>query len=236
MTELGPDQRPLGWDTVSVGYERTFEPFARLFALEALRLTGVRPGARVLDVGAGTGALTLPAAQGGAEVLAVDFSPAMVGRLRRRLADEGLTGRACAEVMDGQALALPDGSFDAALSNFALIFFPDLIRGLGEMRRVLRPGGKAVVTAWSAPERMGVVRVLMRAVRTAAPDLPPPAKPPGWLRLSDPAWDLIYTPLGRAVERFSGLVNRLQFLTIRQYLSLMFGALVVLLIMVAVSQ
>jgi ubiquinone/menaquinone biosynthesis C-methylase UbiE len=187
MTELGPDQRPPDWDAVSAGYERTFDPFARLFALEALRLTGVGPGARVLDVGAGTGALSLPAAQGGAEVLAVDFSPAMVGRLRQRLAYEGLAGRARAEVMDRQALALPDGSFDAALSNFALIFFPDLARGPGEMLRVLRPGGRAAVTAWGAPERMGVVRVLMRAVRTAVPDLPPPAKLPAWQRLSDPA-------------------------------------------------
>jgi predicted RNA methylase len=60
MTELGPDQRPPGLDAVSANYERTFEPFARQFALKALRLAGpLGPGARVLDVGAGTGALAL---------------------------------------------------------------------------------------------------------------------------------------------------------------------------------
>jgi ubiquinone/menaquinone biosynthesis C-methylase UbiE len=187
VTELGPDQRPPDWDAVSAGYERTFEPFTRQFALEALRLAGpLRPSARVLDVGAGTGALALEAARAGAEVLAVDFAPAMVARVRRRFEDEGLSQRARTEVMDGQALALPDGCFDAALSNFAVIFFPDLARGLNEMRRVLRPGGRAAVTAWGAPERMGVLRVVMRAVRAAVPDLPPPAKPPVWLRLSDP--------------------------------------------------
>jgi hypothetical protein len=56
------------------------------------------------------------------------------------------------------------------------------------------------------------------------------------LRLSDPAWDLLFTPLGRSVDWITARANRLQFLTIRQYLSMMFAALVVLLVMVAVSQ
>lgn len=54
------------------------------------------------------------------------------------------------------------------------------------MHRVLKAGGRAAVTSWGAPERVDVLRVLMRAVRTAIPDYPPPARPPVWLRLADP--------------------------------------------------
>lgn len=184
MSERGPDQKPQGWDAVTHGYEQTFEPFARLFAEEALGRARVGPSDYVLDVGAGPGALTLLAARTGARVLAIDFAPSMVERLRRRLADGGLTN-ARAEVMDGQALDLAEGSFDAAFSNFAVIFFPDLERGLAEMHRVLKSGGRVAVTAWGAPERMGVLRVLMRAVRVAIPDAPPPPQSPV-LRLTDP--------------------------------------------------
>lgn len=51
---------------------------------------------------------------------------------------------------------------------------------------MLKAGGRAAVTSWGAPERVDVLRVLMRAVRTAIPDYPPPARPPVWLRLADP--------------------------------------------------
>lgn len=185
MVEIGPDQEAQGWDAVTPAYETTFEPFARLFAEEMLARHRPQAASRVLDVGAGPGILTVQAAQCGADVLAIDFSPGMVGRLRRRLADAHVAN-ARAEVMDGQYLKIGDATFDYAYSNFALIFFPDIERGLAEMHRVLKAGGRAAVTSWGAPERVDVLRVLMRAVRTAIPDYPPPARPPVWLRLADP--------------------------------------------------
>ena len=79
MASLGPDQRPEGWNLVPRAYDTMVVPFTGLFAQDALRLANVQPRQRVLDVGAGTGVLSLAAAALGAEVLATDFSPGMVG-------------------------------------------------------------------------------------------------------------------------------------------------------------
>src|SRR3546814_3820403 len=83
------------------------------------------------------GALALVAARAGASVLATDFSFGMVSAiLAHRLA--GLE----AEVMDGHALDLPDGGFDAAFSMFGIMLFADWRKGLAEMARVVHPGDR----------------------------------------------------------------------------------------------
>jgi hypothetical protein len=89
--------------------------------------------------------------------------------------------------MDGQSLDLPDQSFDRVISNFGVIFLPDRVKGFAEIHRVLRPGGRAVVNAWSGSDRNDAFATLMGALRQAAPDLPRPAQPPPLLSLADPA-------------------------------------------------
>lgn len=124
------------WDTAAQHYEETAHPFTAHFAEMALAHVPLGPDSRVLDVAAGTGALALAAARTGAQVLATDFSPGMVARI----AAAGLPNVET-RVMDGQALDLPDGTFDAAFSIFGVMMFPDWRRGLAEMARVTRPGG-----------------------------------------------------------------------------------------------
>jgi ubiquinone/menaquinone biosynthesis C-methylase UbiE len=186
MSSPGPDQTPEGWDATAAAYEDTLDAFTGRYAEEALRLTGPGPGSRVLDVAAGCGSLAVLAARRGADVVAVDFSPAMIGRLRARLARQGVSG-VTAAVMDGQRLELPDRWFDAAYSVFGLIFFSDRTRGLREMWRVLKPGGVAAVVAWGAPERMATFPLVRRALKIAVPDFAPPDRPPSWQELQDPA-------------------------------------------------
>ena len=136
-------EKPDHWDTAALHYEKTAHPFTSRFAEDAIARVPLGPDSRVLDVAAGTGALAFLAARTGAHILATDFSQGMVDRI----AAAGLPNVE-ARVMDGQALALEDGSYDAVFSIFGVIMFPDWRKGLAEMARVTRPGGYGVVATW----------------------------------------------------------------------------------------
>jgi ubiquinone/menaquinone biosynthesis C-methylase UbiE len=138
-------EKPDHWDAAAQHYEKTAHPFTARYAEAALSRVALTPDSRVLDVAAGTGALALAAARTGAKVLATDFSPSMVARI----AAANLPNVE-ARVMDGQALSLVDGHFDAVFSIFGVIMFPDWRKGLSEMARVTRPGGYGVVATWQA--------------------------------------------------------------------------------------
>jgi len=123
----------------------------------AADLAGVGPGSRVLDVATGTGDLAIELARRvypGGEVTGSDFSEPMLERARRKAAS------ACSgwvqprfELGDALALAHADDSFDAATVGFGARNFADLGRGLGEMVRVVRPGGRVVVLEITTPTR-----------------------------------------------------------------------------------
>jgi demethylmenaquinone methyltransferase/2-methoxy-6-polyprenyl-1,4-benzoquinol methylase len=115
---------------------------------------GVGPGSRVLDVATGTGDLALELARRvapGGQVVGSDFSEAMLARARRKPTPAGAELR----FEWGDALELPfaDGSFDAATVGFGARNFSDLQRGLEEMVRVVRPGGRVVVLEFTSPTR-----------------------------------------------------------------------------------
>jgi len=152
--------KPDHWDTAAQHYEKTAHPFTVRFAEAALARVALTPDSRVLDVAAGTGALALIAARTGAQVLATDFSPGMVARIAAANAPN-----VEARVMDGQALALDDGSFDAVFSIFGVIMFPDWRKGLAEMARVTRPGGYGVVATWQ--DRGAATFLLLGQIRRA---------------------------------------------------------------------
>lgn len=181
------ERTPGFWDARSERYDRLEIDDFLPYAADVLRLVGIGPGDRALDVAAGPGTLALPAARTGAAVTAVDFAPAMIARLRAHAAAEGLENITAA-VMDGQALALPDGAFDAAFSMFGLIFFPDRAAGFRELHRVLRPGGIAGVAGWGA-NGSGGPRFAQRAVAHVFPHLASAsadAATPAFLSLQDP--------------------------------------------------
>ena len=124
-------------------YEDTFVP--ALFADWAQRLVRTAapiPGVAILDVACGTGIVARTAAASldhQAHIVGLDLNPTMLAVARR--ADPALTWQ------DGDAAALPfdDATFDLVMCQAALMFFPDPISALGEMRRVARPGGRVVV-------------------------------------------------------------------------------------------
>jgi demethylmenaquinone methyltransferase / 2-methoxy-6-polyprenyl-1,4-benzoquinol methylase len=105
----------------------------------------VRPGDRVLDACCGTGDLALAAQKAGGRVTGLDFSERMLERARRK--------SSTVEWIRGDLLALPfeDASFDAATVGFGVRNVADLERGLGELARVLRPGGRLGILEITQP-------------------------------------------------------------------------------------
>jgi SAM-dependent methyltransferase len=181
--ELQPDQNPERWNDHVAVYEKVFEPLTNAFASRALDQLCLAPGDRVIDVAAGTGGAALLAACRGAEVVAIDGSPGMVQRIHERV--RHTAGRVRAEVMDGMALGLPDDCFDAAISVLGVILFPDADLGMREMARVLKPGGRAAVVAWTATERYELAVRLVAAVAEVRGPQPPPTSLPAQLRFRD---------------------------------------------------
>jgi ubiquinone/menaquinone biosynthesis C-methylase UbiE len=145
----------------AAGYDRAFAHVSARFVPALLRAGRLAPGMRVLDVAAGTGlvaAAALAAVGPAGHVTAADLSPAMLERARERL---GGAPNAAVAVADGQALPFTDANFDAVLCGLGLMFFPDPARGLAEFRRVLRPGGRAAVSATTTAERAYDGRVFL---------------------------------------------------------------------------
>jgi ubiquinone/menaquinone biosynthesis C-methylase UbiE len=160
---------PEAWDAIAEGYDRYVAPQEEELAREALSLVGLERGQRFLDVAAGTGGLSLPAARLGAEVLATDWSSAMVDRFQARARQEGLTN-ATARVMDCHALDLSDETFDVTGSQFGVMLVPDQPRALREMVRVTKPGGRVLLTAYGPPAELEFLQLFFSALEVVAPD------------------------------------------------------------------
>jgi SAM-dependent methyltransferase len=167
---LQPDQQPHLWDLHVSLYEEVFEPVTLGLTLKAIEALGLKPGATVLDSGAGAGGAALELARRGTQVSAIDASAGMVARILERAAAEGL--RLEALVMDGQQLAFADASFDAALSVFGVILYPDAEAGVAEMRRVVKPGGHVALVTWTEPETYELASELRAAAASVLGDLP----------------------------------------------------------------
>lgn len=122
-------------------YDRIAAPFMAA-RRQSIQLLDLKAGEQVLLLGAGTGA-DLPFIPDGVDITAVDITPAMVERLRRRA--EVLNRAVRAEVMDGQALDLSADTFDAVVLHLILAVIPDPVACMQEVVRVLKPGGRAVI-------------------------------------------------------------------------------------------
>lgn len=178
---------PAAWDAIAEGYDNIITPFNMELGAEALRRIEFQEGMRLLDVASGCGAIALPAARRGGDVLAIDISPHMVERLKTRARDERLSNLG-ARVMDGQNLELDDDSFDVAASQFGVMLFPDLPRGLEEMARVTRPGGQVLVVTFGPPQELDFIKLFIAAIQSVNPEFEgmPTDPPPLPFQVSDP--------------------------------------------------
>jgi SAM-dependent methyltransferase len=177
----------------------------------------VRPGEMVLDVACGTGNATIPAARAGADVTGLDLTPQLLAVAARRADEAGVA----ITWVEGDAEDLPfdDGSFDVVLSSFGCMFAPRHEVVVDELVRVLRPGGRLALVAWTPEGAIGDF------FGTAAPHLPPtPAfvdPPLAWgqeryvrglfegtgveLRFARETWTITHDSVEAAVECYSTL-------------------------------
>lgn len=133
----------------------------------------VRPGQRVLDVGAGSGNAAIPAALAGADVVACDLTPELFEAGRRVAAEQG--AQLTWQEADAEALPFGDAEFDTVLSCVGVMFAPHHRQAAGEMVRVCRPGGTIGLLSWTP---QGFIGRMFAAMKPYAPPPPPGAQPP----------------------------------------------------------
>lgn len=214
MSETAPAGGHAQWDKVADEYERRVQPLTGSFAAPLLDLVGgPLADAEVLDVACGTGALALEAARRGARVMACDGSPKMVAITAGRAAEHGLHVAALA--CDGGSLpAAWSGRFDVALSCFGVIFFADFGRGVRELVRTLKPGGRLAICAWGSMDETPAFAVLPEAAAAlararashASPALRRASRPPSRKSLREV--EAALRSLGLAAVRVHGPIRR----------------------------
>ena len=131
-------------------YGQTGPCFFTHFGARLVVFARIPPGARVLDVACGRGAVLFPASTAvgpSGEVVGIDISEGMILEIGRDIARRGLPNATTIK-MDAESLELPDSSFDAVLCGLGLFFLPNLERALAGFRRVLKPGGWLVASTF----------------------------------------------------------------------------------------
>lgn len=145
-------------------------------AAQLVKFAGVKAGQRVLDVGCGTGVVSVTAGRAGAKVSGLDLTPELLERARQN----GQLAGVNVEWREGDVEKLPfaDGTFDAVLSQFGHMFAPRPAVAVAEMLRVLKPGGTIAFSTWPPDLFVG------RTFKLTSSYLPPPppgvAPPPQW--------------------------------------------------------
>lgn len=146
-----------GWDRAAVDYERGWAAQLRPAQALLLEMAALQPGEQVLDLAAGTGLVTFPAAESvGAEghVMATDISDAMVTMLKGEAARRRLA-QVSAQRADAETYPFQAATFDAVLCGLGLMYVPDPAACLAGALRVLRPGGRFVAAVWGDRRRCG---------------------------------------------------------------------------------
>lgn len=171
-----------------------FAPFEAITTPCAARLVkraGVRAGQRVLDVACGTGVVSVTAARLGAHVTGLDLTPELLERARENARLAGVK----IDWHEGDVEKLPftDAAFDAVLSQYGHIFAPRPEVAIGEMLRVLKPGGTIAFSTW--PPELFVGRMFALTASYLPPPPPGAAPPPQW---GDPS--IVRQRLGNAVK------------------------------------
>jgi len=158
------------YDAGAGAYDSLTGRWSRLYAPAVLDAAGVSMGSVVLDLATGTGDAALLASSRvkiGGTVVGVDISVPML-QVARSKSNASNVGFLAADAM---ALPFRGGAFDAVICQFGLMFFPNRQSALGEIRRLLRHGGRVALTVWGTPERAPFDGISARALGDQVPSL-----------------------------------------------------------------
>jgi ubiquinone/menaquinone biosynthesis C-methylase UbiE len=159
--------------------------FWRRYGQRTIDRLALKPGDHVLDVCCGSGASAIPAAIAvgpTGSVLGVDVSAGLLGLARVKAQD---LANIAFRNGDCMALGLPEGSFDAIVCVFGIFFLPDMAAAIGELWRMVKPGGKLAITSWGKACFDPANQVMWDAVKAERPDLYRAYTP--WDRISESA-------------------------------------------------
>lgn len=185
------DLQKQNWNRVAPAWEKWDRLFDQNIAFVSYRLIGdarLRTGHRVLDLGCGTGYPAVLAAQAvGNEgrVVGLDLADGMLDVARRKAGDLNLTNVSF-QAEDVTTIPFESSSFDAVISRFCLMFLPDIPGTVGEIARVLIPGGYFSAAVWSTPDKNPFIKIPMDVIKRFI-DIPAPEPDqPGLFRLARP--------------------------------------------------
>ena len=189
MAHVNPDvvrhKSRLEWKAATPGWKKwEHQALTRLQPVsdQLIQSTGISPGQSVIDVATGTGepALTIAKVVGNdGKVVGVDLSPEMIDVAKERAASQGITNTVFQVVEDESLSAFQDASFDTVVCRFGLMFMPEPVKALSAFWRVLKPGGKASVSVWGAPDKSIAIGITMKTISEHLPDFsfPSPGTP-----------------------------------------------------------
>lgn len=161
--------------------------FWHRFGRQTVERLDLRPGESVLDVCSGSGGSALPAAERvgpNGRVIAVDLAERLIALAEAKAQSRGL-GNIEFRVADMLALGYPDATFDAVICVFGIFFVPDMTAAVGELWRMVRPGGRLAITTWGPDLFEPANGAFWDAIRQERPDLYRGFNP--WDRICEPA-------------------------------------------------
>ncbi|WP_309072120.1 methyltransferase domain-containing protein [Arthrobacter sp.] len=168
------------WGARAQDFATYVEQLTLPLASAVLDAAHVTPSTRLLDAGCGAGLLAVLASFRGARVTALDASPQLVAIAQERLPK--------ADIREGDLEALPfaDAGFDAVTAVNSIFYAADMSAAMRELVRVVRSGGRVVVTAWGPPERCELLTALVSRIGPLMPTPPPGVSPPHPATLAEP--------------------------------------------------